>query len=298
MERDRGSSDAEKEVPLLMKVCILDVSYLCHRARYSTGGLAFGGIPVGVTFGVLREIHKLLDLFAPTHWVFAFDAGGTGKRGEVYGDYKAHRKKEDRTPEEMEELKAFYQQVKDLYHKHLPACGFKNIIKARGYEADDLIARACEQLHSQRDEGYIISADEDLYQLLRGHISQYLPKNGKIITSEAFRKEYGIRPEQWPNVKAMAGCSSDNIKGIPGVGEKTAVKFLREQLNPSSKKYESILDNMKIHNVNLPLVSLPYNGTPEVTIRDDEFSLKKMRDVESSLGIKSARPRKKRNGFF
>jgi len=188
---------------------IVDTTYLCHRARHTTGGLTHRGDPTGVAFGVLRDIEKFTDMFSADVCVFAFDYGGPGLRHEVYPKYKAHRRAEDRSEEEEEELQIFFDEVRKLYSEILPALGFRNIFRFRGYEGDDIVAQVAQDIKAE-DSGMIITGDHDLFQCLRSNVHLYRPsfayKEGRVMTLRSFREEWGILPDQWAQVIAIAGC--------------------------------------------------------------------------------------------
>jgi DNA polymerase-1 len=266
---------------------ICDVSNLSWRAFHSTGGLSYQGSPTGVVFGVLGTILQLEEEFGPCAFVFCFDSP-TSKRKEVCKDYKQNRiPKVQLTDEQQQRLLGVYTQIQDLKTKHLPNIGFQNIFQQDDYEADDLIAYICKNL-PKKDRAVIVSSDQDLFQLISPRIKMYDPRKKFLWTVGRFRKKYKLRdPKIWATVKAIAGCKSDSIKGVPGVGEKTAIQFLRLELLDSSKKYQKILspEGLKIRKRNLPLVRLPYPGVQPMELKRD----KKLDWSETlrSLGIKS-----------
>ncbi len=143
--------------------------------------------------------------------------------------------------------------------------GFQNVFVKTGFEADDLMAR----LAATQGKTTIVTGDEDLYQVLSPLVSIYSPGKKKEITKASFIQEYGITPEQWVEVKKIAGCTSDMIPGVPGVGEKTAIKYLRGELKETHKTYQAILASTEIIERNDWLVRLPLPGTPQLQIRDD-----------------------------
>src|SRR6185436_3339106 len=130
-----------------------------------------------------------------------------------------------------------------------------------GYEADDLNASIC-HAHPKRRK-VIVSADSDLYQLLqdnwprKGSTRVYHPITQITLDAGGFEIRYGINPQQWARLKAIAGCSSDEIPGVPGVGEKTAAKFLQGNGGPRSV---GIAFEAKLINRNLQLTTLPFPG--------------------------------------
>jgi DNA polymerase-1 len=234
---------------------LVDVSYLAWRAYYSTGHLQNVGDPVGVIYGVLRDIPSLLDRFATDQIVFCFDSG-VPKRKKVYPAYKESH---INAPDKVTARDTVREQVAELKHKILPELGFVNLIWAKGYEGDDMIATVAINHPGQK---VIVSGDGDLYQLLTEEVSMYNPRAQASMTVGHFEVQYGIDAKDWPMVKAIAGCSTDNIKGVKGVGEKTAIKYLKDQLKMSSELYQRIEQNLEVWQSNIDLVKLPFSGCP------------------------------------
>ncbi len=273
------------------KFLILDISFLCHRAKHSTGGLTYNGDATGVIYGLLKSLSGFQDLFNTSNFVFCFDSK-TSKRKEMYPNYKANRIKKEYTEEEIAFDKAFRKQIKRLRTTYLPRIGFRNVFVQKGYESDDLMAEICLHIKSD-DEAVIITSDKDLYQCISGNVSCYNPITNKVVTMQKFKKEYGIIPELWSLVKATAGCTTDNVKGIIGVGEKRAIQYINLQLKRESKAYEDIKSKkgQKIVTRNLKLVSLPLEGTQGCRLKRDNLSESGWRDVTKLLGMVSIKDR-------
>jgi DNA polymerase-1 len=269
---------------------ILDCHYLCHRAFYAFGGLAHEGFSTGIAYGFLKDIESLRKTFSTNHLIFCWDVGKPLRKKED-PNYKANRKasKKDMSEAEIQSIIDFREQVKIIRKVYLKEIGYKNNFYQKGYEADDIIAVLCKEVIPQRDTAIIISADQDLYQLLNKRISIYHPQKKKVVTEESFAKEYGIKPFWWPRVKALAGCSTDNIKGVMGVGEKTAIKYLRGELKKESNIYPKIIAEEKngLIDRNLKLVRLPFIGVNSFRLRKDKLSRSGWNNVLKSLGIKS-----------
>lgn len=264
-------------------VLLVDVSYMAYRAFFSTGQLSFRGEPTGILFGMLRDVDTLINQFGASQCVMAFDCGGAGLRGLLLPTYKGNRPSMDE-----QQAEAFYTQVAKLRVKIFPALGFRNIFRVKGYEADDILAYCANRLPENQD-GVIITSDEDLWQCLRTNVSWYSPGKKKVVTSAAFKEEWGIDPCQWPDVKAFAGCSTDNVPGIDGVGEKTAAKWYRGKLKPDSIAYQKISAGLDVHKRNIPLVRLPYPGLELPELRDDELTQENKIKVQVELGIRHDR---------
>jgi len=254
---------------------IVDSNYIGHVSRYSTGGLTHNDSPVGVIFGFLNQILNIGNHFQTNEFYFAWDSKHSYRR-QICPEYKKHRKK-TLTSEEKEELKQSFQQFDRLRRDILPSIGFKNQLSQRGCEADDIIAMFVKQadLSDILDEGVtIISADEDLYQLLQRKVSMYTPAKKSLMTDMGFKAFYGIEPKDWVKVKALAGCSSDNVKGIAGVGEKTAIKYLVGELKEGKKLRDILEQQEEMYFKNYPLVKLPIKETKKLKITDNELGAK------------------------
>jgi len=264
---------------------VLDCNYLCHRARHSTGHLSYGGTPTGVIYGFLRFIKDFQYKIRQDDFVFCFDSKSS-KRKKIYPDYKANRDNGELSPEERKEKKEFRLQIKRLRTKYLKDMGYKNVLVQPGYEADDLIASICLNLKKDED-ALIVSCDKDLYQLLCPQVRMFSPVNNKFITYQSFITKYGIKPLEWIVVKALAGCPTDNIKGIEGIGEVRALKIIKREIDKESKAYKRYLKSGKIMTRNLNLVRLPYPGVKKFKLRHDKFSKEGFRKVIKSLNMKS-----------
>lgn len=273
---------------------VVDVGWLAWRSFHAMGQLSYQDIPTGVIFGFLRDVRNLEEQFRTDRTVFCFEGPGKGKREKVYSLYKAKRREKYKQQSEEDQIlhRGMRQQVDLLRTKHLKAIGYRNVLWQRGHESDDVIASVCQDI-SDDDLGtaVIVSSDHDLYQCLRPGISIWNGK--KTITVESFSREWGLSPCQWADVKALAGCSTDEVVGVLGVGEKTAAKFVGGTLKESTKAYWKIVDGNAIWQRNLPLVSLPYKGTHTFLLRDDRVTDERWEKVTESLGMHSIRSRPK-----
>jgi len=274
------------------KYLLLDCDYLCHRALHSTGGLSYHGSATGVIYGFLKSLSSFQDLFNTSNFIFCWDSR-TNKRLEIYPEYKANRQKNEYTEAEVEFYRAFKKQMKLLRTTYLPTIGFRNVFVQRGYESDDVMASIVSYTIETTDEAIIITADKDLYQCIDSNISCYNPQTNKHLTLQGFKKQYGIEPMLWGLVKSFAGCTTDNVKGIQGVGEITAIKFLNDKLNPDSKAYKAIKSpaGNDISDNNQELVILPMKGTQRFKIRRNKLSEQGWKQVTKLLGMESIQDR-------
>lgn len=273
---------------------LIDSNFLCYRCLMTMGNLSNEDKPTGVIFGFLDQVFKLAEKLNSNKLVFCWDSKISVRR-QAYPDYKKKAKIEDE--ETLKLIEIGFPQFNELRTKILPEIGFRNILFERGFEADDVIARACEQIFQKEDMVIIISPDNDLYQLLStpieilndkflSTISIYNPITKKLYTWQDFYNEWGIEPSWWVEVKALAGCPSDNVKGMKGIGYKTAIKFLQNSLSVNRmtqihNEYHSWLDK------NIQLVYLPHVDSSPIELVKDEITIEKFEKVCEEYGLYS-----------
>jgi DNA polymerase I len=259
---------------------LLDVSFLAYRAYFAIGKLSHGQIATTVVYGVLREVLRLQETFATTKVAFCFDVGKP-LRHKLLPTYKG--KRESQSDEDQQAKLEVRDQIQHLRKDYLPQIGYRNILAQKGYEADDVIAQIVWQYPER--EFVIVSGDRDLYQLLSCNVSIWKSKQQEYYTEESFWSEFGISPKDWIDVKALAGCSSDNVPGITGVGEKTAAKYLRGELK--GKTLQKIEDNQSLITINRKLVGLPYPGMDLLRLKKDTVTAKGWSELIGRLGMNS-----------
>lgn len=208
------------------KLILIDGNSIAFRAFYGLPLLSNqSGLHTNAIFGFQKILDKIIREEDPTHFLIAFDAGKKTFRHEKYGEYKGGRQK---TPPELGEQFAPIRKLIDAY-------GIKRY-EVENYEADDIIGSLSKLADENGMETIIITGDRDLTQLASDHVSIYFTKKGVTqidkYTPEYIEEEYGLRPEQIIDMKGLWGDTSDNIPGVPGIGEKTAIKLL--------KKYDSV----------------------------------------------------------
>ncbi len=209
-----------KEEPLVL---LFDANALVHRAFHALPPLTVPktGEMVNAVYGFASTLLKVIAEFKPTHWAIAFDRPAPTFRHEKYEEYKAQRPP---TPEELRgQIKRVHQLV-DAFH--IP------VFEIDGFEADDVLGTLSKQANEQGLETIIVSGDNDMLQLVVPGVRMLAPRRtlGDTILydEEAVDRKYGITPGQVPDLKALTGDPSDNIPGIPGIGEKTAAKLLKQ----------------------------------------------------------------------
>lgn len=273
---------------------LVDSNYLCHYCAFSSRGFSHNGNPTGVIFSFLRQVLGLAKRFKTHRFAFAWDSRKSVRRIS-YQRYKQNRVEKQKTEEERELEATERQQFQELRLRVLPKLGFRNQLFQVGYEADDIIASVVHTVNSRIDreadyeEIVIVAADNDMYQLLQNKVSMWRPREKALYTLWDFREEWGVLPYQWSTVKSIAGCSGDNVEGVAGVGEKTAIQYLKGELRGDSKKAISIRDSKEVIDRNFALVHLPLAGTKTFGLAEDVFYLNDFYDVVAEYGLKSFR---------
>lgn len=266
-----------------MNLVVVDSNFICYRAMIAMKGLSWQEHATGVVFGFLREIQQLSDRFPSARFAFAWDSKKSFRR-DVYPEYKRKPKAGEIDPEMEDLFRSGKPQFDEIRLKILYRLGFKNNFVEVGLEADDIIAWLVKDYAWEMEQVYIVSADEDLFQLLHKNVTIYNPRAKTYFNKEDFEKDYGIHPDYWPWVKAIAGCTSDNVKGIVGVGEKTAIKYLKGELKPG-KKWDDIKEFDT--SFNMSLVKLPHDRAYPNTLVDDELNFNEWEPLCLDYGFNS-----------
>ncbi len=219
------------------KIMILDGNSLLFRAFYAMPPLKTKkGQYTNAVYGFLSMLYKLLDTYSPEYICVAFDPKKPSFRHEQYKDYKATRAK---APNELVEQ---FQLIRDVLNIHSIKC-----IEIDGFEADDVAGTFANAAEEQGAEVYLVTSDKDYLQLIDDSTKVILTKKGVTNTEEmdvqAMWDTYGISPAQFVDLKALMGDQSDNIPGVGGIGEKTALKLIQEYGSLDSV-YENI-DSIK-----------------------------------------------------
>jgi len=275
-------------------IIIVDSHSIGHMLKHKLFGLTYGEKQTGIVFGFFRNILSLSTKYYGAKFVFVWDSQHSIRK-KMYSKYKARYKKEQ-TAEEILIDSATFRQFLKLRTLYLPLCGFRNIFYSHGYEADDIIASIIKR---EKNEAFlIVSKDNDLLQLLSSTVKMYFVDKKEEYGEKEFVRDRGIVPEQWIDVKSIAGCTSDTVPGIKGVGEETAIKYLRGELPSHYKSYSSIVDGKDVIERNRALVSLPLEGCPEFRIQEDNLSFAGFEEISRSLGFNSFLNDRKWKRFF
>ncbi len=195
-------------------VYLVDGSGYIFRAFHALPPLTRAdGTPVNAVLGFTSMLMKLLGDTDADHIAVIFDASRESFRNKIYADYKAHRP--DPPPELIPQF-ALIREATQAFN--MPA------IEMRGFEADDLIATYARQAVEGGAEVTIVSSDKDLMQLIRPGIRMFDPMKNKSIGPAEVEEKFGVPPDKVVEVQALAGDSTDNVPGVPGIGVKTAAR--------------------------------------------------------------------------
>ncbi|WP_121144939.1 DNA polymerase I [Orbus hercynius] len=199
-------------------IILIDGSSYLYRAFFATPSLTNQkGEPTGAIYGVTNMIRSLINQYHPSHIAVVFDAKGGSFRKEIYSEYKATR---EAMPEDLRV------QIEPI-HTILKAMGLP-LLCVDGVEADDVIGTLAKQAEAENLSVLISTGDKDMAQLVSGHITLINTMNNLILDPEGVEKKFGVPPAKIIDFLALMGDSSDNIPGVPGVGEKTATSLLTE----------------------------------------------------------------------
>ena len=262
---------------------LIDGSGYIFRAYYALPPLSrkSDGLPTGAVNGFCTMLYKLLEdsrsdasKNKPTHFVVIFDSARKNFRNEIYKDYKANRTE---TPEDLAPQFEYIRKSVEAF----------NVTSAEmlNYEADDLIATYTDQIIKKGAKVTIISGDKDLMQLVKPGVRLYDPMKSRVLGNKEVKEKFGVEPSKVVDVQALAGDSSDNVPGVPGIGIKTAAELINKYKSletllekaheiPQNKRRETILENKNKAILSRKLVELK-NDVP-VKQKIETFTLKKI----------------------
>jgi len=256
---------------------LIDGSGYIFRAYYALPPLSrkSDGLPTGAVSGFCSMLFKLLEdsrsddsIHKPTHFAVIFDSARKNFRNDIYSEYKANRAE---APDDL--IPQFEYIRKSVKAFNLPS------IELLNYEADDLIATYAKQITDAGAKVTVISSDKDLMQLVSDKIRLYDPMKSKVIGDKEVLEKFGVKPDQVIDVQSLAGDSSDNIPGVPGIGVKTAAELINKYKNldtllkkaseiPQNKRRETLLENKDKALLSRQLVTLK----EDVPVKDDPSS--------------------------
>ena len=262
---------------------LIDGSGYIFRAYYALPPLTrkSDGLPTGAVSGFCSMLFKLLEdsksdnnLQKPTHFAVIFDSARKTFRNEIYADYKANRSE---APDDL--VPQFEYIRKSVLAFNLPSVDLIN------YEADDLIATYTEQILAKGAKVTIVSSDKDLMQLYKKEVRLYDPMKNKFVTPEDIVNKFGVDSKKVIDVQALAGDSSDNVPGVPGIGIKTAAELINKygtlekllenaQEIKQNKRRETLIENKNKAIISKKLVTLK-KDTP-IDRKIEEFKLQEI----------------------
>jgi len=244
---------------------LIDGSGYIFRAYYALPPLSrkSDGLPTGAVSGFCSMLFKLLEDVRsddsknkPTHFAVIFDSARKNFRNEIYSDYKANRAE---APDDL--VPQFEYIRKSVKAFNLPS------IELLNYEADDLIATYAKKITEAGAKVTVISSDKDLMQLVSNKVRLFDPMKSKVIGEREVIEKFGVKPEQVIDVQSLAGDSSDNVPGVPGIGIKTAAELINKYKTlenllkkaseiPQNKRRETLLSNKDKAMISKQLVTL------------------------------------------
>jgi DNA polymerase-1 len=245
-EKSDSKAPAARPVKKGDHVFLVDGSGYIFRAYHALPPLSrpSDGLPVGAVHGFCQMLWKLLkdtnDEFEPTHIAVIFDYSGRSFRNEIYPEYKANR------PEPPEDLVPQFSIIRNATRAFNVAC-----IEQEGYEADDLIATYARQAVEAGGDATIISSDKDLMQLIKPGVLMVDTMKNRKIGPEEVKERFGLGPDKVVEIQALAGDSTDNVPGVPGIGVKTAAQLIEEygDFDTLLKRAEEIKQNKRRENL-------------------------------------------------
>lgn len=257
------------------RLIIIDGNSIINRAFYALPDMSNSeGLKTNAIFGFVRMMFKIIEDYQPTHMSVAFDKKAPTFRHKQYADYKAGRKK---MPDELAQQ---LQPLKDLLDKFNI-----NRLELEGYEADDLIGTVARLGEENDFKVYIVTGDKDAIQLASNKTTTLITKKGVGEVEEydydSVLERYEMTPTQFIDLKGLMGDKSDNIPGVPGVGEKTGIKLLKQystienliehtdELKGSIKK--KIEENKDLALMSKELATIITNVPIEVKLEDLEY---------------------------
>ena len=262
---------------------LIDGSGYIFRAYYALPPLSrkSDGLPTGAVSGFCSMLFKLLEdsksnenLQKPSHFAVIFDSARKTFRNEIYNDYKANRSE---APDDL--VPQFEYIRKSVLAFNLPSVELIN------YEADDLIATYVDKILTIGAKVTIVSSDKDLMQLYKKDVRIFDPMKNKFISDVDVKNKFGVGPDKVIDVQALAGDSSDNVPGVPGIGVKTAAELINKYGNlenllksaeeiKQNKRRETLIENKDKALISKKLVTLKHDAPIEKDL--SEFRLKEI----------------------
>ena len=275
----------------MKRILLLDCNAVCWSVYHGLPKLSFEEVQTSIIFGFMARLFTFREDFDADHIVFAWDHPKKGDREKLFPAYKEKRRNvrktelEEATPEELKELKSIKKQFKLLRKEVLPGLGFSNLFYQKGKEGDDIIAKVCQD--HEEDIIKIIGSDLDLLQCISTRHTMHSLRTHQEIDHDWVFNRYGVPPSMWGDVKGLAGCTSDEVPGIKGVGENKAIQYLCGNMKPTGIIYKRIKESQDVIDFTRKLVVLPMKGTKSFTIEPDTCTINKFKRMIRKYGFQS-----------
>ncbi|NCU26059.1 hypothetical protein EOM86_04975 [Candidatus Nomurabacteria bacterium] len=256
------------------------VAYICFFSalkEYGEGNTE--NIRLGTIYNFLSRIQGIAVRFKSNRLIFCWDSKSS-VRIKICPEYKSDRY-------ESEDKDAIQHVFTELEQKVLPSIGFNNNIRWEGFEADDILAVLAKGVKPTTPL-VLVTTDRDLLQCLKSNVVFHNPKryNGFCETATTFRNEYGIEPHQWADVKALCGCQTDKVSGVPGVGPVKALQYVKGELKRHHKAFFNIVENPALIQRNRILTTLPHPEAPKsVKLVSNSLSKEKIIQMADDYGF-------------
>jgi len=268
-------------------ILVLDCDGICWTVFHALPPLSHKEEGTAVIYGFLNHLFELQDFYKADRIVFAWDSI-TSKRIELFPEYKYKRrsKKTEYTDEEKLVNKDRARQFDLLRNYILPELGFSNVLYEDGLEGDDIIASVA-QKYSKKHFVKIIARDKDLYQLINSNCTMFDIITHQTIDEEVFFDRYGVYPDMWADIKGIAGCTTDEVPGVRGIGEDRAIKYLLGDMKPTSVLYKRIQESSDVIQLTRKLTVLPFEGTPTYKLKKDKCKVKYLKNIAKQFNLNS-----------
>jgi len=289
------------------RLFLIDGNSFCYRAYYAIRALANSkGFPTNAVYGFVSMMNKLIKSESPDYLAVSFDLKGPTFRHERYEKYKIHRKP---MPDDLVMQMPIIKKTVEAYN--IP------IYEKQGFEADDIIGTVATRSAAKKIDTFIVTGDKDALQLVSEHIKVYSThKEGLIYDVNKVKQKYGVGPEAVVDIMALMGDASDNIPGVPGIGEKTATELICkyrsldnliehiDELKSQAKK-KMIKENLEKANLSRELATIDTEVDIDIdfdkmkmTEPDDEKLLEIFKEMEFKRLVEQFAPSKSIEGRY
>ncbi len=248
---------------------ILDGSSFIYRSFFALPKLSTkDGFPTNAIYGFLRMLFALIKKEKPEYLVVVFDAPAKTKREQIFAEYKKQR------PKAPDPLKVQIPVIKEF----LKVMGIP-ILEVPGYEADDIIAYLVKKFTEKGFKVKVYSPDKDLLQLVSDRVAVINPMNEEVFTKEKVVKKFGVEPQKIPDLLALMGDKVDNVPGIKGVGQKTAVEIIKkfgsvEEILKNWEKFKRLYPNAEKEELELSYKLVKLYTDLELPISEEDLKIK------------------------